>query len=231
MSNISEDISILLDHPTPKHNLYSTVFIFAHGAGAPMDSLFMNAFSVGLAENGIGVVRFEFPYMAQRRQGGSKRPPNKQEVLIDTWKTLISQLYRDPKFSHVDSFFLGGKSMGGRMATLALNEMLDMNLAIQKKIKGIICLGYPFHPVGKPEKLRTEHLPSLKKTCLVVQGTRDKLGNKAEVESYDLGGKVDVMWLEDGDHDFKPRKKSGFSHEEHLLTAVDLTVNFIDRLK
>ncbi|MGI1678355.1 MAG: alpha/beta hydrolase [Cellvibrionaceae bacterium] len=222
---------MLVDTPVSVHKQYNSLFIFAHGAGAPMDAVFMNSFSAGLAENGIGVVRFEFPYMAQRRHGGSKRPPNKQDVLVDAWKQIIPQLFQDPKFRGVNSFFLGGKSMGGRMATLALNEILELSTEIQTKVKGVVCLGYPFHPSGKPEKLRTEHLPALKKPLLVIQGTRDALGNREEVASYILGDNTNIEWLEDGDHDFKPRKKSGYTHEEHMLTAVNSTVSFMNGFK
>ena len=195
-----------------------------------MDSAFMNSFSAKLTEKGVGVVRFEFPYMEQRRHGGSKRPPDKQDILLATWKKLLLQLQSDPLYSDIDSYFLGGKSMGGRMATLVLNELLEMNAFLHSKIKGVVCLGYPFHPSGKPEKLRTAHLPELKKPLLVIQGTRDALGNQDEVMTYPLGDNTTIEWLEDGDHDFKPRKKSGFSHDQHIDRAVTATANFVTGL-
>ncbi len=217
------------DTPPPKKQ-HSSLLILAHGAGAPMDSPFMNVFSAKLAGKGVGVVRFEFPYMEQRRYGGSKRPPDKQEILLERWKSLLLQLQLDPLFRNVDSFFLGGKSMGGRMATLVLNEALEINTFLDSKVKGVVCLGYPFHPIGKPEKLRTAHLPSLNKPLLIVQGERDTLGNQDEVKTYSLGDNTTVKWLEDGDHDLKPRKKSGFTHDQHIDSAVAATANFIQGL-
>jgi len=88
-------------------------------------------------------------------------------------------------------------------------------------------LGFPFHPVGKPEKLRTEHFPSIKQDQLIIQGERDKLGSKEEVQGYALPESIQWLWLEDGDHDLKPRVKSGFTHAQHLQTAMDNLAVFI----
>ncbi|MGH1371197.1 MAG: alpha/beta family hydrolase [Cellvibrionaceae bacterium] len=192
----------------------SPVLLLAHGAGAAMDSVFMERISELLAERNVGVIRFEFPYMAQRRTGGSKRPPDRQPVLLDHWHQLIEQV------SHKGKVFIGGKSMGGRMASL---------IADSNPQAGLICLGYPFHPAKKPEKLRTEHLADLTTPTLIVQGTRDALGSYEEVAEYALSDKIEFCWLEDGDHDLKPRVKSGFTHEQHLHSAADAIASFMSR--
>jgi uncharacterized protein len=188
------------------------LLVLAHGAGAPMDSPFMDNLAGLLAEQGIGVVRFEFPYMQERRENGKKRPPNKQDVLLDTWREVIEEL------GNPEALYIGGKSMGGRMASLIADE---------QTVAGLVCLGYPFHPQGKPEKLRTEHLADLQTPTLIVQGTRDKLGDQEEVETYSLSSAIDVLWLEDGDHDLKPRVKSGFTHEQHLKRTAENIAEFI----
>ncbi len=190
----------------------SPVLILAHGAGAPMDSEFMERIAELLAERNVGVARFEFPYMAQRRTGGSKRPPDRQPVLLDYWRQVLEQFSRD------ELVFIGGKSMGGRMASLIADE---------SDVAGLVCLGYPFHPAKKPEKLRTEHLANLKTSTLIVQGSRDALGNADEVAGYELADTIDLYWLEDGDHDLKPRVRSGFTHDQHLRRAADAIASFM----
>ena len=190
------------------------LLILAHGAGAPMDSEFMERIALLLAERNIGVVRFEFPYMSQRRSGGKKRPPDRQAILLECWQEILDRY----QSANVD-VYIGGKSMGGRMASLIADD--------NPQIKGVVCLGYPFHPAKKPEKLRTEHLGSLSTPALMVQGTRDALGNREEVETYTLSEGIQLCWLEDGDHDLKPRVRSGFTHEQHLTGAADAIVEFI----
>ena len=187
--------------------------LFAHGAGAPMDSPFMDSIADLLSKRAIEVVRFEFPYMAERRQTGKKRPPNRQPELLDVWR----EVFTENKSDCVPTF-IGGKSMGGRMAAIIANEL---------DCAGVICLGFPFYPPGKPEKTRVETLQQIKKPTLVVQGERDSLGNKETVENYSLAKNVVVKWLTDGDHDLKPRKRSGFSHEQHLVEAVDHIRKFV----
>ena len=189
-------------------------FLFAHGAGAPMDSEFMDQIARGLALKGIRVVRFEFPYMVERRKTGGKRPPNRQPQLIESFTEALQKMD--------GPCVIGGKSMGGRMASI---------LAAQgsEGIKAVVALGYPFHPAGKPDKLRVDHFSQLPLPMLIVQGTRDPLGNREEVRSLELPLNAEVLWLEDGDHDLKPRKKSGFTHAEHLDATVDAVAKFIQK--
>jgi uncharacterized protein len=190
--------------------------LLAHGAGAAMDTPFMNRMAEGLCAADIEVWRFEFPYMAGRRAGGSKRPPDRQPVLLDSWRDCI----QGARVNWSGPLFIGGKSMGGRMASL---------LADEEAIDGLVCLGYPFHPPGKPDKLRTDHLRNLRTPSLIIQGSRDPLGNRTEVADYTLAPSIQLYWLEDGDHDLKPRVKSGFTHEQHLTAAVDVVSEFIKR--
>ena len=191
------------------------VLLLAHGAGAPMDSDFMNIVSVGLADRGVRVVRFEFPYMQERRETGKKRPPDRQAVLLGCWQQAIND------HDDIESLFIGGKSMGGRMAT---------RYAADNSVSGVVCLGYPFHPAGKPDSLRIDHLSDVSSPMLVLQGERDKLGSREEVAQYSLPSRLALKWLPDGDHDLKPRVRSGYSHQQHLETAVRAIADFILRV-
>ncbi len=186
----------------------AATLILAHGAGAPMDSVWMNEMAERLAARGVSVLRFEFAYMAQRRLDGGKRPPNQQVKLLECW----SEVYEEVRRHVAGPLAIGGKSMGGRMASL---------LADALHADGLVCLGYPFYAVGKPEKPRVAHLADIKTPTLIVQGERDALGNREAVEAYTLSPRIDVMWLVAGDHDLKPLKASGFTHEQHLDAAAD----------
>jgi predicted alpha/beta-hydrolase family hydrolase len=181
------------------------LFIFAHGAGADAQSEFMTNIAQGLAQQGIRVARFNFPYMQQRLIDGIRRPPNRVPQLVE----FFSKLVRNEK----QPVYIGGKSMGGRIASMVAAQNDD---ELNEKIKGVICLGYPFHPQAKPEKLRIEHLKEIKAPLFIAQGTRDKLGSLEDVTNYELEKDIDFLWLEDGDHDFKPRVKSGLTRGQHL---------------
>ena len=194
----------------------STTLILAHGAGAPMDSAWMNDMAARLAALGVNVLRFEFPYMAQRRVEGGKRPPNPAPKLLECWREVYAVVRR-----HVTGrVAIGGKSMGGRMASLLADEL---------EVDALVCLGYPFYAVGKPEKPRVEHLAGLKTPALFVQGERDALGNREAVEAYTLSPSIEVYWLVAGDHDLKPLKASGFTHEQHLAAAAGKVAEFLRR--
>jgi predicted alpha/beta-hydrolase family hydrolase len=179
-----------------------------------MDSEFMNEMAQRLAALGVGVVRFEFPYMAERRLGGGKRPPNPQQVLLECWR----EVYRQVRPLVTGKLAIGGKSMGGRMASLLADEL---------GADALVCLGYPFYAVGKPEKPRVEHLAQLKTPTLIVQGERDALGNREAVQGYALSPSIEVSWLVAGDHDLKPLKASGFSHAQHLQAAAEKVAGFL----
>ena len=181
--------------------------ILAHGAGAPMDSPFMSGMAARLAEQGVRVVRFEFPYMASRRRDGGKRPPNPQAQLLDCWRGV----WRAVNEHEPGSWAIGGKSMGGRMASLLADEL---------GVPALVCLGYPFHAAGKPEKPRVEHLATLQAPTLIVQGERDALGSRERVSGYTLSPAIRLYWLAAADHDLAPLKASGFTHAGHLDEAA-----------
>lgn len=183
-----------------------TKIILAHGAGAMMDSDWMNELTSYLVKKNIQVIRFEFPYMNERRQTGKKRPPNTKKVLLETWREVF-ELVGDK------NTYIGGKSMGGRMATLLADEI---------KPKGVICLGFPFHAPGKGPKDRIDHLQDLKTKTLILQGTRDSMGTKDDVSNYSLSKKIKLHWFEDGDHSLKPRvRTTGKTLSDYLLLASD----------
>ena len=190
--------------------------LLAHGAGAPMDSPFLQTVASGLAALGWRVVRFEFPYMAKARQSGQRRAPDRQPVLLQSWRDQVAAA------ASQGPLFLGGKSMGGRMASLVLEEQ-----AQAAAVLGCICLGYPFHPPGKPDALRIAHLQTLTQPALVVQGERDSFGRRAEVEAYGLSSAVKVHWIPDGDHSFKPTRRSGLSESANLQQAIAAADQFM----
>jgi predicted alpha/beta-hydrolase family hydrolase len=193
--------------------------VLAHGAGAPMDSEFMERVAGLLCTAGCEVVRFEFPYMALRRTTAKRSPPDREPVLTQCWREQLVRLRAD--LPPVKKWIVGGKSMGGRMASLVADEL---------SVSGMVCFGYPFHPAGKPERLRTAHLVGLQTPALIIQGTRDPLGNKDEVKNYQLSSRIQLHWLDDGDHDLKPRVRSGFTWEQHLHSATQALQNFIKQL-
>ena len=140
----------------------STTILLAHSAGAPMDSNSMIQTARALAAEGLRVARFEFAYMAARRSG-QRRPPPKAETVNPEYIAAIDTLGAKGKL------IIGGKSMGGRVASMVADEMHDAG-----RVAGLICLGYPFHPPGRPDRTRTEHLAALTTPTLIVQGTRDR---------------------------------------------------------
>ena len=193
----------------------SPTIVLAHGAGAPMDSPFMDTIAHGLAARKIRVVRFEFPYMERRRDDGKHRPPDGHAALRARWLEVVAGLGR------AGDLVIGGKSMGGRIASMIADEI---------GVRGLVCLGYPFHPAGRPDKLRVAHLETIRTPTLIVQGARDALGNRAEIEGYRLAENVRVEFLEDGDHSFKPRVRSGKTEHENLQQAIDAVAAFVERV-
>jgi predicted alpha/beta-hydrolase family hydrolase len=194
--------------------------VLAHGAGAPMDHDWMNGITALLTARSINVTRFEFAFMAGRRSGGKRRPAPRGDKLVPEYIDAVSTLLDEANDNL--PLFIGGKSLGGRVASLAADELFD-----SKVIRGVVCLGYPFHPPKKPENLRTAHLEEFACPALIIQGTRDPLGSRDEVETYDLDRRIKLQWCEDGDHDLKPRKKSGFSQSDHMTAAAEGIARFI----
>lgn len=203
---------------TGSDNAFATILL-AHGAGAPMDSAGMTGITEALAGAGFRVARFEFGYMAARRSG-QRKPPPKAELLQDEYRNAIDVLGTS------GPLIIGGKSMGGRVASMVADELLA-----DGRIAGLLCLGYPFHPPAKPQQLRTAHLEALRTPTLICQGTRDPFGTRDEVASYSLSPSIEILWLEDGDHDLKPRRTiSGYSAADHLATVAEATRDWVARV-
>jgi predicted alpha/beta-hydrolase family hydrolase len=211
-ARLAKEQGWLWNAPAPKKT--TATLIFAHGAGAPMDSDFMNDMAERLAASGVGVLRFEFPYMAQRRLDGGKRPPNPQPKLLERWHEVYAAVR--PIVS--GRLAIGGKSMGGRMASLIADDV---------QADALVCLGYPFYAAGKPEKPRVAHLAELRTPTLIIQGERDALGNRETVEGYTLSRQIDVHWLPTANHDLKPLKAAGISYSACLQDATDRIVDFL----
>lgn len=208
-------VNFLFDGPEDA----AVTVLLAHGAGAPMDSASMTATAAALAAAGMRIARFEFGYMAARRTG-SRKPPPRAETLNPEFRTAIDELGAKGKL------VIGGKSMGGRVASMIADGMHDAG-----KVAGLLCLGYPFHPPAKPAQLRTKHLAGLRTPALIVQGTRDEFGTRDDVAGYDLSNLIEILWLEDGDHDLKPRKSvSGFTAADHLKTLGETVAAWAARL-
>jgi predicted alpha/beta-hydrolase family hydrolase len=210
--NPDDDPEWLIDGPADA----TWNLVLAHGAGQGMDSPFLEHFGHSLGARGLRVVRFELPYMARMRRTGRRRPPDREPVLRESWKRTIERWLAaggDP-----GRLLIGGKSLGGRIASLIADEM---------GVAGLICLGYPFHPPGKPDRLRVEHLEGLRTPALICQGTRDPFGNREEVPGYRLSGSVRLAWIEDGEHSFKPRRQSGRTWEQNLDRAAEAIVAFV----
>jgi predicted alpha/beta-hydrolase family hydrolase len=192
----------------------------AHGAGGPMDSPAMTAAANALAASGFRVARFDFEYMARRRSSAGRKPPPRAETLCPEYLAAIDALKAK------GPLIIGGKSMGGRIASMIADD-----LHAAGRIIGLLCLGYPFHPIGKPEQLRTAQLAKMKTPALIVQGTRDPFGSREEVATYALSKTIEILWLEDGDHDLKPRKRiSGFSAADHLRTVGETVAAWAKRI-
>lgn len=193
----------------------ASVLLLAHGAGAPMDSPFMNAIAALLAGQGIQVKRFEFGYMAQRRTTGKKAPPPRAEKLLGEFESALAQVGSG-------NIYIGGKSLGGRVASMIAEAAFS-----QGRIKGLVCLGYPFHPPGKPESLRTAHLLDLNCPALIVQGENDPFGNRAEVSTYQLSRSLRFYWAPAGNHDLVPPKSTGRTKEQNWQDAAVAVARFM----
>ncbi len=189
--------------------------VLAPGAGAPCTSPWMEAFTRLLGERGLTVFRFDFPYMLRAQREHRRLPPDRPAVLRDAWLRVIERL------GGAGGLVIGGKSMGGRIASAIADEVGAL---------GLLCLGYPFHPPGRPERLRTAHLRDLRTPALILQGERDPFGRPEELASWQLAPTVRVRWIPDGDHSFKPRVRSGHTLASNLRWAADTAAEFVASL-
>ena len=190
----------------------SNAVILAHGAGNDMPHPFMSYFHHAFAEAGLLSIKFNFPYTEQGRKA-----PDRAAVLEQTWRAIHDAVKTDALAPN--RLFLAGKSMGGRVASLAVANGLEC--------AGLIFLGYPLHPPKQPEKTRTEHWAAIHCPALFLEGTRDSLCDLALLKSSLplLPGPVTLKVIEGGDHSFKVPKSLQRSQasvfEDMSTTAVD----------
>ena len=189
--------------------------VLAHGAGAGMESRFLTALADLLGARGLATWRFEFAYMAARRRGGPRRPPPRADRLTGEFAEAVGAA------AGPTPLLIGGKSMGGRVASLAADELFRA-----RAIQGLVAIGYPFHPPGRPGELRTAHLAALACPTLIVQGERDPFGSRPEVEALDLPAAIRIHWMADGDHDLAPRRARQRAPQAHLVEAADAIAQF-----
>ncbi|MBT4012952.1 MAG: alpha/beta hydrolase [Planctomycetaceae bacterium] len=190
--------------------------ILAHGAGAPLHSEYMQYFAQRLANQGIQVGRFNFPYMVKAIATQRRRPPDRAPELLAAWQEIIERVRA--RLASDQRLAIGGKSMGGRIASMSTQH---------DGVDALVCLGYPFHPPAKKDKLRIEHLADIKVPTIILQGERDNFGTREEVRGYRLPRKIKVRWLNDGDHSFKPRQRSGVTQTENWDTAIGSIIEFL----
>jgi predicted alpha/beta-hydrolase family hydrolase len=183
------------------------VFICAHGAGGHMDDRSIVSISAALRDRGIGVVRFNFLY----RAAGSSRP-DPMPRLVECWRAVADRVRNERAPGPV---IIGGRSMGGRAASVAAAEGLACD--------GLLLLAYPLHPPGQPQKLRVAHLPSIHQPVLCINGTRDAFCERRLMEQTlaPLGANWQMHWLEGADHGFHVLKRSGRTDADILAEAAD----------
>jgi predicted alpha/beta-hydrolase family hydrolase len=210
--------SFLITEPRTDGGVPLARFLCAHGVGAGIETPFLTRIAALLAQRGIATYRFAFAYMTARQQGGTRRPP-RAESLIGEYRAAAALM---PTGVPV---LIGGKSMGGRVASLIADDLFARGC-----IAGLVCLGYPFHPPKRPDQLRTRHLLNLACPALFVQGERDPFGTRAEVDALSLSTAIRLVWVRDGDHDLAARRGRA-SADDHLSAAADAVAAFACALR
>jgi predicted alpha/beta-hydrolase family hydrolase len=188
----------------PQHDRAGVTFVLAHGAGADQSSPFMVRFGGGLAARGLDVVTFNFLYSEQRR-----RIPDRTEKLEACYRAVVTTVRdHDPFTGNV--LCIGGKSMGGRIASHLAAAEGD---TADRMIAGLVFLGYPLHPPGKPQHLRAAHLDKIRAPMLFVQGSRDPFGTPAELNPIleSLPARTTLHVVENGDHSLVPSRAKSAS--------------------
>jgi len=203
-----------LVYSAQESDLRPTTLVLAHGAGAPQMHPFMVTFARGLSERGLDVVTFNFLYMEQRRKA-----PDRMPKLVECFRAVID-LARQHVKSAREHLFIGGKSMGGRAATHVAAEDPDLPMS------GIVLLGYPLHPPGRPEQLRDAHLPGVRRPMLFVQGSRDTFGTPSELKPIlaSLTPLPTLHTVEGGDHSFKIGGRDAKTRQAAVYSEVQDTI-------
>jgi predicted alpha/beta-hydrolase family hydrolase len=212
--NDKEAVSALV-YSADKENRAALTILLGHGAGANQTSGFMRLFAKGLAARGLDVMTFNFIYMEQGRS-----VPDQKPKLEACFRAVIEAALKHKKLKK-NRLVIGGKSMGGRIASQVMAE--EGKEAFADEVAGLVFLGYPLHPPGNPAKLRVEHLADIHKPMLFVQGTRDTLGTPEEIQPYikSLRPAAKIYAIEGGDHSFRAPKKFGLSQEQVFENAMD----------
>jgi hypothetical protein len=202
----------------------SALLVLAHGAGAPQTHPWMVRMARTLAERALEVVTFDFPYTEAKR-----KVPDKTPVLEATWRA-VAEAVRSRDGLSGKRLYIGGKSMGGRMATHVAADAVDAGApGPVPELSGLVLLGYPLHPPGQPAKLRVEHLARVRPPMLFVQGSRDAFGGAAELEPFvrDLASRgTRVLAIEGGDHSLVVPKKSGVTATDVFARVADAVAAF-----
>ena len=212
--NDKEAVTALV-YPADKKNHAGITVMLGHGAGANQSSGFMRMFAKGLASRGLDVMTFNFIYMEQGRS-----VPDQKPKLEACFRAVIETALKHKKLKK-NRLVIGGKSMGGRIASQVMAG--EEKEAFADDVAGLVFLGYPLHPPGQSSKLRVEHLEHIHKPMLFVQGTRDALGTPDEIQPYikSLRPAAKIYAIEGGDHSFKAPKKLGMPQEQVFESAMD----------
>lgn len=190
----------------------SKSFYLAHGAGAGHHSVFLSRLGDSLSRlDGLCLNPVTFKYMQDQELSGKKRLPPRFSLLIPEYEQAIKSEKK---------CIIAGKSMGGRVAS---------QLSHLPSVDGVICFGFPFYPVGKKEKHRLAFLEALEKPCLIIQGTRDKLGSLEWVSEQVLPDTVEIAWIEGADHDFKILKKYNKNEQEIIDNMVSIVEKWLEK--
>lgn len=210
-------MTLEVEYQGPKRGADRAVLL-AHGAGADMHAATLTTVADALADAKVPSLRFQFPYRTAGR-----RAPDRPPVLAAAVREAAAELARRTKLPR-ERLVLGGRSMGGRVCSLVVGDGADPLPAL-----GLVLLGYPLHPPGKPEQLRVEHFPRLRVPCLFVSGTRDAFGTPDELRAAakKVRGRVSWHWIDTGDHGFKPLKSSGLTQAEALAGTAAAVVDFV----
>ena len=193
--------------------------VLAHGAGAPQQSGFLVGFARALTPLGIDVATFNFLYMEQRRKA-----PDRAPLLEACYRAAIDAVARE---LDRDELFIGGKSMGGRIATQV--AAADPSLAID----GVVLLGYPLHPPGRPDQRRDAHLPKVGRPMLFVQGARDAFGTPEELIPIvrAIGASASIHIVDGGDHSFKLSRKDPAAEQVSIAVVVERISEWMESVR
>ena len=225
-ANANDTVTAVL-YPAARKNRLGVTIILGHGAGANQSSSFIQLFASGLAERGLDALTFNFVYTEL-----GKGVPDPKAKLEACFRAVIETALKHKSLKN-NQLIIGGKSMGGRIASQVAADACEKNEPLAEKIDGLVFLGYPLHPPGNPAKLRVEHLPNIKMPMLFIQGTRDSLGTSDEIQPYinKLKLPARIYAIEGGDHSFKAPKKFGKSQDEIYNEAMDTIAEWVQSQK